>query len=364
MDGVVPAAGHKEVYGEPGAGRHELHGDEHAGARRPIRPSSTRAASSSSSGATSRATRRRWWRRSAASRAALFLQVAETLCAELRPRADRRLLLRGRLDPAHGGRAEHPHRRHPPAPARQHRAARRRDHGAARPRLDPGLDRHPDAATTCCPGYLPMPHAVLPDRGPRPVRRTTTPRPPGGGASSAKYVGLALQGLVRRAPRRPENDFLLRPAPAALRQPLAHDHRVRDGRRQGEGLLRDGREPDRGLQNGALHRAGLRQARLAGGPRLHADRDRRVLARPRRRSTAARCGPRTSGPRSSSCPPRRTPRRTARSPTPSACSSGTSRRSSRRATAAASSPSCSTWAGGSRRSTPARPPSGTAPSRR
>ena len=39
----------------------------------------------------------------------------------------------------------HPRRGDHPAAARQHRAPRRRHPRAARPRLDPGLDRHPDA---------------------------------------------------------------------------------------------------------------------------------------------------------------------------------------------------------------------------
>ncbi len=63
----------------------------------------------------------------------------------LRPGADRRDLLRRRLDAAFGRRADHPHRGDPAAAARQHRPARRRHPRAARPRLDSGLDRHPDA---------------------------------------------------------------------------------------------------------------------------------------------------------------------------------------------------------------------------
>ena len=67
-------------------------------------------------------------------------------CARTRAASGRRaFVLRGRLDAAHRRRPEHPHGRDHPAAAREHRPARRRDHGAARPRVDPGLDRHPDA---------------------------------------------------------------------------------------------------------------------------------------------------------------------------------------------------------------------------
>ena len=70
---------------------------------------------------------------------------------------------------------------------------------------------------------------------------------------------------------------------------------------------------------------------------------------------------RTSAPRCSSCPPRRTPRRTARSPTPSGCCSGTTRPSSRRTTAAATCGSTTSWANASRRGWPTRPIRKTAP---
>ena len=60
-------------------------------------------------------------------------------------REDRRDLLRRRLDAAFDRRADHPDRRDPATAPRQHRPPGRRHHGAARPRVDPGLDRHPDA---------------------------------------------------------------------------------------------------------------------------------------------------------------------------------------------------------------------------
>ena len=58
---------------------------------------------------------------------------------------DRRDLLCRRLDAALDRRADHPRGGDPAAAARQHRTSRRRHHGAARPRVDPGIDRHPDA---------------------------------------------------------------------------------------------------------------------------------------------------------------------------------------------------------------------------
>ena len=61
-----------------------------------------------------------------------------------RARADRRLLLRGRVDASHRRRTDDPHGGDPADAARQHRSPGRRDHGAARPREHPGLDRHPD----------------------------------------------------------------------------------------------------------------------------------------------------------------------------------------------------------------------------
>ena len=64
---------------------------------------------------------------------------------QLRPGADHRVRVQRGLDPAHRRRPVHPGGVHPAGAARQHRPARRRHPGAARARLDPGLDRHPDA---------------------------------------------------------------------------------------------------------------------------------------------------------------------------------------------------------------------------
>ena len=118
-----------------------------------------------------------------------FVAVAEALCDELGPRADERVLLRGRLDAAHGRRAVHPHRRDHPAPARQHRPAGRRASsrcaGTRRSRARPTSRR----STTSCPGYLTMPH-VGAYREPRPLHR--------GEQGAGRLVGQ-LRTLHRRA---------------------------------------------------------------------------------------------------------------------------------------------------------------------
>ena len=119
---------------------------------------------------------------------------------ELRPRAHLRLRLRGRLDPAHGRRPVHPDRGDHPAAARQHGPSRRRDHGAARSRLDPGLDRHPDA--------LQHPPRLHPDAAPA---RARDPRGlPRDELGRDRLLGphgrlhdQPAEGLVRRMPRPP-----------------------------------------------------------------------------------------------------------------------------------------------------------------
>ena len=91
------------------------------------------------------------------------------LCRELGPRAHDGVRARGRLDAAHDRLAVHPGGLDPATAARQHGPARRRRDGDARARLDPGLERHPDAvrhasrATSRCR----MPTARGPRRLPR-----------------------------------------------------------------------------------------------------------------------------------------------------------------------------------------------------
>ena len=73
-----------------------------------------------------------------------FAYLAQVGHRELRAGPHHLLRLRRRLDPAHPGRAVHPHRGDPAVAAGQHGPPRRRHHGAARARQHPGLDRHPD----------------------------------------------------------------------------------------------------------------------------------------------------------------------------------------------------------------------------
>ena len=221
-----------------------------------------------------------------------FLAVAEALCANSGPRAHRGLLLRGRLDAAHRRRAVHPHRRDHPAAARQHRPARRRHPGAARPRLDPGLDRHPDAVRH--PARLP------PDAARARATRTSTRTSSTNGADTGfwgdmdAYTGQPAEGVVgRRGDRRRTTS-----ASTTCRASTGdHSHlpdRAGHARRQGQGLLRRGREPGGRLGQRAAAAPGAGEARLAGGARLRRDRDARRSGTTARRSRRASCGPRTS----------------------------------------------------------------------
>ena len=298
--------------------------------RRTTRPSRTRAACSRSSSGTSRATPRRWSRRSAASRPSSSCRSPRRSCDNSGRERTSAFCYAVGLDAAHGRRAVHPHRGDPPVAARQHRASGRRDHGAARPRLDPGLHRHPDAL---------QPAARLPPdaqgghrRELRGVHRLQRRSATGWWASSrSTSCRCSRPGTATQRPT--ENDWCFDYLPHAHRRSLAHATvaDMADGKVKGYFVM--GENPTVGSMHGALQRKGTAQARVAGGARLRPDRDRRVLARRRPRSRAARSGPRTSTPRSSSSRPPRTPRRTARSPTPSGCCSGTTRRSSRRVTA-------------------------------
>ncbi len=96
-----------------------------------------------------------------------------------------------------------------------------------------------------------------------------------------------------------------------------------------EGYFLFGAEPGGRLGQLADAAAGDVEARLARRARLLADRVARPGGRTARRSSPARCAPRTSRPRCSSSRPPPTPRRTARSRTRSGWCSGTTRRSNR-----------------------------------
>ena len=138
----------------------------------------------------------------------------------------------------------HPHRGDPPAAARQHRPAGRRDHGAARPRVDPGLDRHPDA--------LQHP-ARLPADAARRARRTFDDY------IERERVADGLLGQLRRVLRQPAEGVVRRrtrrrtttAASTTCRGSTATTpptrRRSADARRQGEGLHRGRREPGRRL---------------------------------------------------------------------------------------------------------------------
>ena len=143
------------------------------------------------------------------------------------------------------------------------------------PRLDPGLDRHPDA--------LQHPARLPPDAARAARTRTsttyverTTP-PTGFWGNMRRLHGQPAEGLVgRRGDRRQR--LLLRLPAAAHRRPLAPTRRsldMLDGKVQG--LLPARREPGRRLGQRAAAAARPGQARLAGRARPRRDRERRVL---------------------------------------------------------------------------------------
>ena len=194
---------------------------------------------------------------------------------ELGPRADERAVLRGRLDPAHGGRAVHPHRLDHPAAAGQHRPPGRRDPRAARPRVDPGLDRRPDALRH--PARLPADARRARARLAAGLHRAEL----AAGGLLGQHGGLhrlAAEGVVGRRGHRRER-LLLRPPAAPDRRPLLLHLAGRHGRWDGQGPVRHGREPDGGRGQRRLQPSGAAQPRLARGARSRRDRDGRLLAR-------------------------------------------------------------------------------------
>ena len=193
---------------------------------------------------------------SAACRGTTFLEVAEALCANSGPRAHVRVLLRGRLDAAHGRRAVHPHGGDHAAAARQHRPAGRRHPGAARPRVDPGLDRHPDALQH--PARLPADAARRQrTRTSRTYVEAQHARRPATGATPDAYIVSLLKAWWGDAATA-ENDFCFDYLPR-----ITGDHStyptilaMLDG--QGEGLLRARREPGGRLgATRSLHRLAM-----------------------------------------------------------------------------------------------------------
>ena len=232
-------------------------GEAHGARRRPSCPrqpaahrpdaAASRAASSSSSSGTSRATPRRWSSRSAACPREQFLEVAEALCAQLGPRAHQRLLLRRRLDAAHGRRAVHPHRRDPPAAARQHRPARRRHHGPARPRHRSRARPTSRRSTTSCPATC---RCRTPRRTADAARTTssTTPPPAGFWGQLDAYIVSLLKAWWGDARHRRATTSASTTCRASDRRPLGlRRRRWRCSTATVQGLLRDGREPGRRL---------------------------------------------------------------------------------------------------------------------
>ena len=173
---------------------------------------------------------------------------------ELRPRAHVGVLLRGRLDAAHDRRADHSHRGDRPAAARQHGPHRRRDHGPARARLDPGLDRHPDAVQHPARLHPDGARARQADAGG--VRREERlPDRLVGGDLDAYMVSLLKAYFGARRP--PENDFCFDYLPR-----IDGDHStyqaalgMLEGNVKGFFLL--GENPAVGSANSRLHRMAM-----------------------------------------------------------------------------------------------------------
>ena len=200
-----------------------------------------------------------------------FLEVAKDPGRELGAGEDLGALLRGRLDAAFQGRADHPHGGDPTAPPRQHRASGRRHHGAARARDHSGLDRHRHPLRH--PPWLSADAGR--EQGPRHVEELPRERD----CRERLVVQLPQvhnqpdEGLVRREVR-PRERRSLRPFPAHLRRSLLLPHHNGHERRQREGLLRL-RAELRG--RGAPRQDGPRrpeEPRLARGPRRLRGRDR------------------------------------------------------------------------------------------
>ena len=176
------------------------------------------------------------------------------------------------------------------------------------------------------PGYIPMPHAHA---------HADLDEFIAGNAADKGFWGnmrdytVSLLKAWWGAAATAENDFCFDYLPRLTGSHSTYDTVMEQIAGTVKGYILFGQNPAVGSANSADAAAGDVQARLAGRARLLADRERDVVeGRPRDRDRA-RCAPRTSPPRCSSSPRRRTPRRTGRSPTPSGWCSGTTRRWSR-----------------------------------
>ena len=186
-----------------------------------------------------------------------FLAVADVVLPRVGTGEDRRDLLRGRLDAAFGRRADHPHRGDPAAAARQHRAAGRRHPGAARPRVDPGLDRHPDAVRH--PARLPADadvQAATRTRSTAYIEQAPAPNA-GWWHNFDKYIVILLKAWYGDAATRGER-LRLRLAAADHRRPLALRLLAATWPTAScEGLFVMGQNPAVGAPNARLERRAL-----------------------------------------------------------------------------------------------------------
>jgi len=164
------------------------------------------------------------------------------------------------------------------------------------------------------PGYIPMPHPRLHPTLDEFVARNGPET--GAWGDLRPYIVSLLKAWWGDAATA-ENAFCFH-----HRRPLALRDDAEDARRGRQGHVLRRAEPARRLGQLEADPPRPGQARLAGGARPAADRVGAVSGRTRPSTSPEKCAPRTSRPRSSSCPPPPTPRRTAASPTPNGCCSG------------------------------------------
>ena len=258
----------------------------------------------------------------AAARREDFLAVARGAVRELRSRADVGDRLRGRLDPAHGRRAEHPRRLDRAAAAGQHRPARRR--ASWRCAATPTSRARPTSrrCTTSCRATSRCPTRSRTRRSTR--SSSSTGRTPAPGATCGPYIVSLLKAWWGDAATE-ENDFCFDYLPRINGD---HSHyammlKMLDG--GVKGMFCVGQNPAVGSANSKLMRLALAKLDwlvvrdfqpIETGDVLEG------LARAR-----VRRGPRAGHPDRGVLPARAppTPRRTATSPTPSGCCSGITR---------------------------------------
>ena len=238
-------------------------------------------------------------------------QVAEALCAQLGPRAhDARSATRsaGRSTPP-ACRSSAPRRSCSccSATSAARAAASWRCAATRRSRARPTSRR----STTCCPATCRCRTRA------RRTRRSTSyieqqrRRRPGWWANCDTYIVSLLKAWCGDAATA-ENDFGFGHLPRITGDHSHYPTMLRAcSTATVEGFFVDGPEPGRRLApTRGCSGAALREPRVARGARPGRDRDRDASGTTRPRSRPASCAPRTSTPRSSSCPPPRTSRRT------------------------------------------------------